>query len=100
MFIKILYVCASAVDSSASSMLRYQDSLPHLPVPNLAQSLEKYVSAVTPIVSAEELARTRKLAAEFSRPGGVGETLQEKLLSRAKVTDNWVCVRHWVSCIC
>ena len=43
-----------------------------------------------PLLTEEELAETRRQVEEFGRPGGVGETLQEKLLERAASTENWV----------
>ena len=43
-----------------------------------------------PLLTEEELAKTRKKVEEFARPGGVGQTLQQKLLERAASTDNWV----------
>ena len=38
----------------------------------------------------EELERTRRIAAEFGRAGGVGEKLQKLLEKRAEEKDNWV----------
>lgn len=45
---------------------------------------------VQPLLSEEEMEDTRKAVAEFGRPGGEGEKLQEKLLEKAKINDNWV----------
>ena len=41
------------------------------------------------LVSREEFERTKKIVAEFGRPGGVGEELQKKLLQKAENTENW-----------
>ena len=40
----------------------------------------------------EELDRTKRIAAEFGRPGGVGEKLQKLLEKRAEEKDNWVSI--------
>jgi choline O-acetyltransferase len=49
-------------------------------------------------VSSEEFEKTKKIVAEFGRPGGIGELLQKKLLERAEAKENWVSYR--VSFIC
>ena len=71
-------------------MLRYQDSLPRLPVPDLSQSLQRYVEAITPIVGADQLERTKRIVKEFGRAGGQGEQLQSRLKERAETKENWV----------
>lgn len=68
----------------------HQEALPHLPVPPLQQTLDRYLLALQPIISEEELNHTQELVAEFRKPGGVGERLQKGLERRAKKTDNWV----------
>lgn len=72
----------------------HQQGLPTLPVPPLQQTLERYVTALEPIVEAEELRRTRGLVQDFQRAGGLGERLQGALENRAKNTENWVSGRR------
>ncbi|XP_040051691.1 carnitine O-acetyltransferase [Gasterosteus aculeatus] len=69
--------------------LVHQEGLPKLPVPPLKQTCERYLAALEPIVSEEELEYTRKLVKEFLT-GGVGERLQKGLERRARKTDNWL----------
>ncbi|KAL4660769.1 carnitine O-acetyltransferase isoform X2 [Arapaima gigas] len=70
--------------------LAHQDSLPKLPVPPLRQTCERYLAVLEPLVSAEELEHTRRLVAEFTMSGGVGERLQKGLERRARKMDNWL----------
>lgn len=72
-------------------MLKYQPSLPKLPVPPLQKSLQKYLKAVRPLVNDEDFKRTSKAVEEFGKVNGIGEELQEELEKRAKLQDNWVC---------
>ncbi|GCB65549.1 hypothetical protein scyTo_0009968 [Scyliorhinus torazame] len=71
--------------------LAHQKSLPRLPVPPLQQTLERYLLALEPIVSQEELESTKQIVKEFGQRGGVGERLQASLGRRAKKTENWLC---------
>ena len=71
-------------------MLKYQSSLPKLPVPPLQQSLKKYLKAVQPLVNDEEFKKTCRIVEEFGMKNGIGEELQKALEDRAKTHDNWV----------
>ncbi|XP_038638001.1 carnitine O-acetyltransferase isoform X1 [Scyliorhinus canicula] len=71
--------------------LAHQKSLPRLPVPPLQRTLERYLLALEPIVSQEELESTKQIVKEFGERGGVGDRLQASLERRAKKTENWLC---------
>ena len=81
---------------SKGDMMKYQSSLPRLPVPPLQQSLQKYLKAVRPLVSNEEFEKTSKKVEEFGKENGIGEQLQEMLKKRAKLQDNWVCIYIYI----
>jgi carnitine O-acetyltransferase len=73
-------------------MLRFEESLPKLPVPTLEETAARYLKSVHPLLSSSELESTKKAVEEFIRPGGVGSKLQEKLLARREDPKhkNWI----------
>ncbi|PWA25535.1 hypothetical protein CCH79_00020787, partial [Gambusia affinis] len=79
----------------AGRYLSHQRGLPSLPVPPLQQTCERYITALEPIVEAEELSRTRRLVQQFQEAGGVGERLQRGLEKRGRDTENWLS-QWWV----
>lgn len=70
----------------------HQKELPLLPVPDLADTVTRWLKSVRPLVSAEEYAEAERLARDFARPGGVGETLNARLRDRAaaKSESSWI----------
>lgn len=74
-------------------MLRFQESLPRLPVPSLQETADRYVKSVHPLLSNEEFESTKTAVSEFIKPGGIGEELQEKLLAKAADPG----VKNWLS---
>ncbi|MEQ2235820.1 hypothetical protein ILYODFUR_006099 [Ilyodon furcidens] len=75
--------------------LTHQRGLPGLPVPPLQQTCERYITALEPIMEADELTHTRRIIQEFQEAGGVGEQLQRGLEKRAGETENWLS-QWWV----
>lgn len=63
-------------------------NLPHLPVPKLQQTLEKYIKTVEPHLAPKELERTKSIIKDFEN--GIGRKLQELLILKAKDTENWL----------
>ena len=43
-----------------------------------------------PIISEDAYAKTESIVKDFSKPGGIGEKLQQILLKTAEEKDNWV----------
>ncbi|KAJ6086243.1 Carnitine O-acetyltransferase [Penicillium sp. IBT 16267x] len=79
-------------DLSKGKMLRFEDSLPRLPVPSLEETGRRYLKSVHPLVSEAEYERTKSAVEAFIRPGGEGELLQKRLLERAAnpKINNWI----------
>lgn len=64
--------------------------LPKLPVPPLQQTLATYLRCMQHLVPEEQFRRSQAIVQQFGAPGGLGETLQQKLLERQEKTANWV----------
>ncbi|KZF21504.1 carnitine acetyl transferase [Xylona heveae TC161] len=79
-------------DLSKGPMLRFEDSLPRLPVPTLQETAERYVKSVHPLLTPEELNRTKSAVAEFISSGGIGEELQKRLVARREDPN----VKNWI----
>ncbi|KAI1756955.1 acyltransferase ChoActase/COT/CPT [Xylaria castorea] len=81
-----------AEDKSKGPMLRFQESLPRLPVPTLEETAARYVKSIHPLLSPVEFAASKKAVDEFIKPGGIGEKLQNKLIAKREdpKTKNWI----------
>ncbi|ORY18537.1 carnitine O-acetyltransferas-like protein [Clohesyomyces aquaticus] len=79
-------------DHSKGAMLRFEDSLPRLPVPTLEETSKRYLKSVHPLLSKTEYEATEKAVKEFAAPGGPGEELQKRLVARREQPD----VRNWI----
>jgi len=64
------------------------DVLPKLPVPELKDTIRKYLESVRPHVDAAAFQKTQAIAKEFEN--GVGVKLHRLLLERAQKETNWV----------
>lgn len=64
--------------------------LPKLPVPPLQQTIDRYLEAVRPLVTATAFEKTRDIAHAFAAPTGPGPRLQKALEQRRDQTHNWV----------
>ncbi|GAO15717.1 hypothetical protein UVI_02043540 [Ustilaginoidea virens] len=81
-----------AEDRSKGPMLRFQESLPRLPVPTLEETAKRYLKSLHPLLSAGEYAASTAAVADFIKPGGVGAQLQDRLVAMREdpATRNWV----------
>lgn len=73
-------------------MLRFEDSLPRLPVPTLEETAARYLKSVHPLLTSSEYQSTTEAVKEFIKPGGAGSKLQEKLIARREDPKhkNWL----------
>ena len=69
-------------DISKGAMLRFEDSLPRLPVPTLEETSARYLKSIHPLLNKDEYAASKKAVAAFQKEGGLGQTLQKRLLAR------------------
>lgn len=73
-------------------MLRFEESLPSLPVPTLEETAARYLKSVHPLLSPTEFQSTTEAVKDFVKPGGIGSKLQERLLARKEDPKhkNWI----------
>ncbi|MCJ1295759.1 Carnitine O-acetyltransferase mitochondrial [Xylographa carneopallida] len=69
-------------DASKGPMLRFEDSLPHLPVPTLEETTRRYLKSVHPLLNSSEFENTEKAVKDFIKPGSLAEQLQKRLQAR------------------
>ncbi|KAH0843521.1 hypothetical protein AYO21_07201 [Fonsecaea monophora] len=79
-------------DLSKGPMLRFEDSLPRLPVPPLEETSARYLKSLHPLLTKEEYAASEKAVAALNKPGGIGQKLQERLIAKAKDPN----VKNWI----
>lgn len=79
-------------DWSKGAMLRFEDSLPKLPVPSLQETSDRYLKSVRPLLNDQEYSNTAKAVQEFVKSGGQGEELQKRLEARRDDPQhkNWI----------
>jgi len=73
-------------------MLRFEDSLPRLPVPSLEDTSKRYLKSLHPLLTKDEYAASEKAVAAFSKEGGLGQELQKRLIERAEDPKN----KNWI----
>ena len=73
-------------------MLRFEDSLPRLPVPSLEETAKRYLKSVHPLLNKSEFANTTKAVDDFVRSGSIGPELQKRLIARRDDPKykNWI----------
>ena len=81
-----------AVDPSAGPMLRFEASLPQLPVPPLTSTLAKYLESVQPHLTPAEFSQTQAAVNKFLE-SPLSKELQERLQERAAQPG----IKNWIS---
>lgn len=77
-FIKYQYL-----ENSKIPTFKFQKSLPHLPIPKLEETIDKYLSALKPIIHSEEQYKnTVEIATKFR--DGEGKKLNQSLIQKDK----------------
>ena len=74
-------------------MLRFEDSLPKLPVPTLEDTAKRYLKSIHPLLSATEFEHSKKAVESFVAPNSIGQTLQQRLLARREDPKH----KNWLS---
>ncbi|KAL9622755.1 MAG: hypothetical protein Q9160_002873 [Pyrenula sp. 1 TL-2023] len=79
-------------DRSKGMTLRFEDSLPRLPVPTLEETAKRYLKSVHPLLTKDEYQATEVAVGDFLKEGGMGRTLQERLIARREDPKykNWI----------
>ena len=77
---------------SPGQTLRFEESLPRLPVPTLEETAKRYLKSVRPLLSKSEFSTTEKTVEEFIKPGSIGQELQRRLQARREdpKCKNWI----------
>lgn len=81
-------------DSSAPTILRFEASLPRLPVPTLTSTGAKYLETVRPHLTPLEYERTQSIVKSFVQ-SDLGKKLQERLQARAANPDTKSWLADW-----
>lgn len=82
-----------AEDPAKGPMLRFQESLPKLPVPSLEETAARYIKTLQPLLSESEFSASRAAVDDFIKPGGIGAKLQERLIARREDPKH----KNWLS---
>ncbi|KAF9414228.1 Carnitine O-acetyltransferase mitochondrial, partial [Entomortierella beljakovae] len=79
---------STAAPQATEKSFQNQHKLPRLPIPSLAETAARYKRSLLPILSEADLARAEKAVNEFVKPGGLGETLQGRLVEMDRTEKN------------
>lgn len=83
-----------AVDASAGPMLRFEASLPRLPVPPLTSTTAKYLETVKPHLTSSEYSATQTAVKNFLA-SEQAQVLQKRLQERAAEPDRNSWLAEW-----
>lgn len=94
-------VTMSAKVLSASYSSTNPQNLPRLPVPQLSDTLRKFLETAEVHLTPDRFENTKNIVREFGKSGGVGEKLQQLLEKRAEAKENWLSdptSNWWLNC--
>lgn len=75
------------LELSKIATLKFQKSLPHLPIPKLEETIDRYLSALKPIIhKGEQYNRTVEIATKFR--DGEGKKLQQALIQKDRANKH------------
>ncbi|KAI8877492.1 acyltransferase ChoActase/COT/CPT [Backusella circina FSU 941] len=76
------------IEEKGGQTFQYQDKLPILPIPELEDTIKRYLAVLEPLLSPEELNETASAANEFLEKEGID--LQEKLRTYATDKSSYI----------
>ncbi|XP_073800684.1 carnitine O-palmitoyltransferase 1, liver isoform isoform X2 [Danio rerio] len=85
---KVWATLVKLLSSRKPLLYSYQTSLPHLPVPPIKDTLERYLESVKPLLDLDGFQRMRRLTSEFEK--SLGNRLQRYLRLKALWATNYV----------
>lgn len=68
----------------------FLQDLPKVPLPSLEETMAEYLRVLEPIVTSQQLEKTKALVKQFAGPNGLGPILQQYLEEKRDADDNWV----------
>ena len=74
-------------------MLRFENSLPKLPVPTLEETSQRYLKSIHALLNPDEYAASEKAVGALNKEGSLGQKLQERLVARANDPKH----KNWIS---
>lgn len=81
----------------SGSMYQHQASLPKLPVPELKDTMERYLVAIEPLVTPQQLQKTKQVVADFQSNQAWGPYLQGQLKELDRLTTTSYVEGFWDS---
>lgn len=85
---KVWTVLTKVLNGGTPKLYSYQNSLPYLPVPNLKDTVRRYLRSVRPLLDDETYKRIEREAVEFQN--GIGRRLQRYLIFKSWISSNYV----------
>ncbi|TDH71310.1 hypothetical protein CCR75_005726 [Bremia lactucae] len=83
----------SYVQETIIPTYHFQKSLLRLPIPKLEDTLSRYLAAVEPVVSPQQLHDSKRTVAEFQR--GIGRELHQALVARDSANKHTSYINQW-----